>query len=290
MKKQAVLWMLAVVYVFFFAGNIYAQTASPEKILPSEFSWYGKSGAKNQPVYDEGKNGFWWNPSLAPEGKEETQWGNRGYIFVGPKKPKPVDPAEAASISVRRPVEKSLPDKWTSFCAPEKKTVYVDKIVEKPVEKIVYVDKIVEKPVEKIVEKPVEKIVEKPVEKIVYVEKPVEKVVEKQKKLPLNLKDVYFAWDSWKLSPVAVKTLKENAVILRANPDVKVLLIGSASPEGETEYNRKLSERRVKSVFDYLTSKEKIATGQLTTEAEGEIDVPKDSWPIARRVKFVIVD
>ncbi|MCM8817336.1 MAG: OmpA family protein [Candidatus Omnitrophica bacterium] len=294
MKKQAALWVVALAGALVFAGSIKAQTVAPEKILPEEFSWYGKSGAEKQPVYDAERNGFWWNPSMAPEGKEDTQWGNRGYIFVGPKKQKPVDPEEAASFSVRRSVEKSLPNKWATFCAPEKKTVYVDKIIEVPVEKVV--EKIVEKPVEKViyVEKPVEKIVEKPVEKIVekivYVEKPVEIVVEKQKKLPLNLKDVYFAWDSSKLSPVAIKTLKENADILRANPDVKVLLIGSASPEGETEYNKKLSERRVKAVFDYLTTKEKIDQAQLKTEAEGEIEVPKESWPIARRVKFVIVD
>lgn len=290
MKKYVLIWAVVLASILFFSGSIKAQTVTPEKILPKDFSWYGKSGAEKQPVYDEERNGFWWNPSMAPEGKQDIQWGNRGYIFVGQKKPKPVDPEEAASLSVRKPVQKSLPNKWTGFCASEQKTVYVDRIVERPVEKIVYVDKVVEKPVEKIVEKVIDRIVEKPVEKIVYVEKPVEKVVEKQKKLPLNLKDVYFAWDSSKLSAVAIKTLKENAETLRANPDVKVLLIGSASPEGETEYNKKLSDRRVKSVFDYLTTKEKISSGQLKTEVEGEIEVPKESWPIARRVKFVIVD
>ncbi|MCX7704889.1 MAG: OmpA family protein [bacterium] len=290
MKKQSVLWIVVSVVVSFllFAGSIKAQTVSPEKILPEDFSWYGKSGAEKQPVYDAERGGFWWNPSIAPEGKENTQWGNRGYIFVGPKKSKSVDSKEAASISVSRPIQKPLLNKWCFFCSPEKKTVYVEKVVEVPVEKVV--ERVVEKPVERVVEKVVERIIEKPVEKIVYVEKPVEKVVEKSKKIPLNLKDVYFAWDSAKLTSVAIKTLKENAEILRANPDVKVLLVGSASPEGKSDYNKKLSERRVKSVFDYLTGKEKIAASQLKTEAEGAIEVPKESWPIARRVKFVLVD
>jgi len=287
--------LLVVVSMLLVAGISKAQTVSPEKILPQDFSWYGKSGAQNQPVYDAERNGFWWNPDKAPEKMENAQWGNRGYIFVGQKKPKPVDEEEAEGVSVRKPVQKTITgNKWCGFCAPEKKTVYVDriveKVVEKPVEKVVYVDRPVEKIVEKPVERIIERIIEKPVEKIVYVDKPVEKVVEKQKTLSLNLKDVYFAWDSSKLSPVALKTLKENAEILRANPGVKVLLIGSASPEGETEYNKKLSDRRVKSVFDYLTIKEKISASQLKTEAEGEIEVPKESWPIARRVKFVLMD
>lgn len=296
MKKKFVLGVcLLFAGILFFAGSIRAESVSPDKILPEEFSWYGKSGALSKPVYDKEREGFWWNPSQPPEKLEDVQWGNRGYIYVGKKKPKPVDPEEAEVVSLKKPITKTLSEnKWADFCCPEKKTVYVDRIVEKPVEKIVYVDKIVEKPVERIVEKPVERIIEriieKPVEKIVYVEKPVEKLVEKQKTLPLNLKDVYFAWDSSKLSSVALKTLKENADILRANPGVKVLLIGSASPEGETDYNKKLSERRVKSVLDYLINKEKISSSQLTTEAEGEIEVPKESWPIARRVRFVIVN
>ncbi len=290
--RSEFLAMVCLIGILFFAGNIRAESVSPEKILPQEFSWYGKSGAKSQPVYDAERNGFWWNPSSAPEGRENTQWGNRGYIYVGKKQPRPVDPEEASVISVRRPVQKASTNKWAICCPSGKKTVYVDRIVEVPVEKIV--EKPVERVIERIIERPVEKIVEKPVEKIVekivYVEKPVEKVVEKQKTLPLNLKDVYFAWDSSKLSSVALKTLKENADILRANPNVKVLLIGSASPEGKKEYNKKLSDRRVKAVYDYLTTKEKISASQLTTEAEGEIDVPKESWPIARRVRFVVVD
>jgi len=297
MERRKLLWLFVIMIgLLFFVGSTRGQSVSPEKILPQDFSWYGKSGAQNQPVYDAERNGFWWNPDKAPEGKENVQWGNRGYIFVGKKHPKPVDEEEVEVMSVQKPAieKKDTGKKWSMFCKPEEKIVYVDriveKIVEKPVEKIVYVDRPVEKIVEKPVEKIVEKIVEKPVEKIVYVEKPVEKVVEKQKKLPLNLKDVYFAWDSSKLSPVAIKTLKENAEILRANSDVKVVLIGSASPEGGSDYNKKLSDRRVKSVYDYLTSKEKIPASQLKTQSDGAIDVPKDSWPIVRRVRFMLSD
>ena len=55
-----------------------------------------------------------------------------------------------------------------------KKPVYIEKIVEKPVEKIV--EKRIEVPVEKIVKVPVEKIVEKIVKVPVYVDRPIWKV------------------------------------------------------------------------------------------------------------------
>lgn len=141
----------------------------------------------------------------------------------------------------------------------------------------------VEKPVVK--EKPtpvkvVEKVVEKPVEKIVKVP---------GKVLILNLQDVFFDYDSDKITPFAAQTLKENASILKANPSVKVVLIGSASPEGTADYNLKLSERRVNAVKNFLI-KEGISETRLTTKAAGEIEVEKPSWPSVRRVKFAIAE
>jgi len=120
------------------------------------------------------------------------------------------------------------------------------------------------------------------VEKIVYRDRVVEKAA------VINLKDVYFEWDSSKLTSLALLTLKENADVLRANPKVNVLLVGSASPEGESDYNLKLSERRVTTVKDYLVSKENISASRLQTKAAGEISVDETSWPFVRKVGFSI--
>ncbi|MCM8819032.1 MAG: OmpA family protein [Candidatus Omnitrophica bacterium] len=249
--------LILVFAVLFLVDEFYSY--AEEMKLPEEFSWYGESGAKKEPVFDAQKKGYWWMPTQIPEGKENTLWGNRGYIFVGVKKPKVVE-------------EKKAEEK------------IVEKVVEKVVEKPVIVEKIVEKPVEKIVEKPVVKIVEKPVEKVVT------KEVEKTKIVALNLQDIYFPYDSAKLTPVNIQKLKENAKILKENPNVKVLLVGSASPEGANDYNLKLSEKRVNAVKVYLIEKEGIPEGQLKTKAEGEIEVPKIDWPYARKVKFVIIN
>ena len=145
-------------------------------------------------------------------------------------------------------------------------------------------------PPEKVVEKTAiqEKIVEKPVEKIVYVDKPVEKIVEKIKYVFLNLKDVYFWWDSAKIEPPNTHVLKDNADVLKNHPDVKVLLVGSASPEGTRMHNEKLSESRVNAVKDYLVNQEGIAAERLETKAIGPVPVEeKKSYPFERKVSFV---
>jgi outer membrane protein OmpA-like peptidoglycan-associated protein len=264
MAKRMMKWVVLVgIFCVFSVGNAFSEVIPSEQELPEEFSWYGESGAKIDPAYDEQKKGLWWMPENAPEGQEDVEWGNRGYVFVGTKAPVVAE---------------------TPPPAPEEKVVVRERIVEKPVEKIVYRDR----PVEKIVYR--DRVVEKPVEKIVYRDRVVEKPVEKIKTEALNLKDVYFAWDSAEITPLAVQILKENADILKAYPKVIVQMVGSASPEGDSDYNKKLSERRVTAVKNYMVNKEGIAANRLKTEAKGEISVDETSWPFVRKVGFLIAD
>ena len=203
-----------------------------------------------------------------------AQVGNRGYLVGGPKedgeeKVIKTSPTVAIFNCPCKKVAKPAVKKVVEQKAPEPKVIEVEKVVEKPVEKIVYRDR----------------IVEKPVEKIVYRDKEVEKITKES----LNLKDVYFPWDSADFTPLALQTLKSNAKILKANPSVKVVLVGSASPEGDTAYNKKLSERRVNAVKDYLVTKENIATDRVETQVVGELQVStKKEWPFARKVEFLI--
>jgi len=88
-----------------FAVSILAGCATPIlKSSSKDTSWYGKSGAKAAPVKDVNtteetsnptatavKEGSWWMPEEAPPGKENTTWGNRGYVYLdGGKAPKKV--------------------------------------------------------------------------------------------------------------------------------------------------------------------------------------------------------
>ncbi len=248
--------LLGMLSILFFAGGVCAETADNYQ-LSEDFSWYGESGAMRAPVYDSSMPGLWWMPDNAPEEQENDQWGNRGFVFVGMQKltPEPVKQVPAP--------------------APKEKIVYQDRIVEKPVEKIVYVDK--------IEEKPVEKIVEKPVEKIVYVDRPVDKVK------TVKLMDIFFNYDRSSLTPLAESRLRENLEVLKDNPEVKVLLTGSASPEGTRDYNQRLSQRRVNTVSEWLLNNG-ISQSRFITDAIGEIQVEKDNYPFARKVQVNVTD
>ncbi|MFA5394219.1 MAG: outer membrane beta-barrel domain-containing protein [Candidatus Ratteibacteria bacterium] len=163
-------------------------------------------------------------------------------------------------------------------------------VVPEPVEKTVYVDKIVEKPVDRIVEKivevPVDKIVEKVVEKTVYVDKIVDNTVEKP--LAVNVQDVYFPYDSSELGPFNRGILDQNAKVLKEYPKLTAILVGYASPEGTDEYNLALSERRAVAVKDYLVTAG-ISENILTVKPMGELEAVESSWPFARKVHFEII-
>jgi len=250
MKGMNLVGLLMVV----FAVSILAGCATTTSRTGEDLSWWGKSGAGPAPVNDAdtafpskdpAKGGSWWMPDkTAVKADDNTQWGNRGYVYVAETPvPKPV------AIAAPKPVEKVV----------EKKVV-----------------------VEKIVEKPVDRIVEKTVEKKVYVDKVVEKTVY------VNVQDVYFLYDNSALTPFTKGILDNNAAVFKKYPKIKAILVGYASPEGATEYNLKLSERRALAVKNYLV-KAGISEDILKVNPMGELDAAESSWPFSRKVHFEIV-
>ncbi len=70
----------------------------------------------------------------------------------------------------------------------------------------------------------------------------------------IDLKGVNFDFDKATLRPDAVAILNEAIDILKRYPDLKVEVAGHTDSIGSDAYNQKLSERRAKTVYDYLTS------------------------------------
>ena len=70
----------------------------------------------------------------------------------------------------------------------------------------------------------------------------------------IDLKGVNFDFNKSTLRPDAVQILNEAAEILKRYPDLKVEVAGHTDSKGTDAYNQKLSERRAKTVYDYLTS------------------------------------
>ncbi len=49
--------------------------------MQKKFSWWGKTGAKPDPVKDEKRGGYWWWPKTTPA-QETKVWGNGGYVYL----------------------------------------------------------------------------------------------------------------------------------------------------------------------------------------------------------------
>ena len=72
--------------------------------------------------------------------------------------------------------------------------------------------------------------------------------------LTIDLKGVNFDFDKATLRPDAVTILNEAIDILKKYPQLRVEVAGHTDAVGTDAYNQGLSERRARTVFDYLTS------------------------------------
>jgi len=113
------------------------------------------------------------------------------------------------------------------------------------------------------------------------------------------LEDEHFDFDKSTLTKEGVVILERNILVFKENPDMKVRIAGYASASGTDEYNQKLSERRAKTVEDYLIKEGGIAPGRLTKIGYGEnrpatyepipSDIESKAAKANRRVLFEII-
>ncbi|MFO7934435.1 MAG: OmpA family protein [Bacteroidales bacterium] len=120
-----------------------------------------------------------------------------------------------------------------------------------------------EEEVEEVAEEPVEEVAEEPVEEAAEVP-PTYKV-----------KPIFFDFDSFALTGAGQSKLNDLAGVLQEYPEVELEIVGHTDAVGTYEYNQKLSERRARSVHDYLVSKG-IEEDRL------EIKGMSESQPVAR--------
>jgi outer membrane protein OmpA-like peptidoglycan-associated protein/tetratricopeptide (TPR) repeat protein len=70
-----------------------------------------------------------------------------------------------------------------------------------------------------------------------------------------KLNDIYYEYDSDRLTEQSKLIIEEFVAFLNENEKIKVAIHGHTDNVGGVEYNQNLSERRAKSVFDYLLQK-----------------------------------
>jgi outer membrane protein OmpA-like peptidoglycan-associated protein len=95
---------------------------------------------------------------------------------------------------------------------------------------------------------------------------------------PTVLKNVYFDVDKWDLKPTSMAELDRMVIWLKTNPDVKGEIGGHTDNTGDKKHNQELSQKRAKSVYDYLVA-HGIAATRLTYKGYGDAVplVPNDS-------------
>ena len=82
------------------------------------------------------------------------------------------------------------------------------------------------------------------------------------------LKGVYFDTAKWSIKTESYPVLDEVIDVLKRNPDVKVEVQGHTDNVGKAQYNQSLSEKRAKSVMEYLLKKG-VRSSQLSYKGYG---------------------
>ena len=85
----------------------------------------------------------------------------------------------------------------------------------------------------------------------------------------IALYEIFFDTDKADLKPESASALGEIAKLLKAQPSLKVLIVGHTDNAGALDYNRSLSERRAQSVVDTLTKQHAVARDRLTAVGVG---------------------
>jgi len=110
--------------------------------------------------------------------------------------------------------------------------------------------------------------------------------------LIVNMSDVLFDLNKATLRPGARLRLAKVAGIILAYPDLKLEIDGFTDNTGTPEYNQTLSDKRAKSVSDFLTS-QGVPAGAVTTRGMGESNPVASNANAAgrqmnRRVELVV--
>ena len=78
-----------------------------------------------------------------------------------------------------------------------------------------------------------------------------------------------FDFDSAELRPESITELERVVKFMGDVPFAKAMVEGHTDSKGSDEYNQKLSDRRAKAVFDYLTSRG-VDPSRLSSVGKGE--------------------
>lgn len=79
-------------------------------------------------------------------------------------------------------------------------------------------------------------------------------VVKKQGVEKVDVNPIYFDYDKYNITPLAVEELSKVVFIMRKFPNIKIKIESHTDSRGKDSYNLKLSDNRAKSTRDYIVS------------------------------------
>ncbi|MCG3120693.1 MAG: hypothetical protein ALAOOOJD_03521 [bacterium] len=121
-------------------------------------------------------------------------------------------------------------------------------------------------------------------------QRPTEEAAPAESAVPFALQNVYFEFDRYDLTPEALQILADNARVLKAHPEARVVIEGHCDERGTVEYNLALGDKRAKAAKDYLVSLG-VTPSQVSTISYGKerpIDMnhSEEAWSRNRRAEF----
>ena len=148
-------------------------------------------------------------------------------------------------------------------------------------------------PTQVVVEQPVPSVVqEAPITDTTVAMTAEEAAAEARRAAASGLQRIHFEFDRSDLTEEAKQTLVNNAGLLRAAPQVNVLIEGHTDERGSDEYNLALGERRAISARNFLVSLG-VAADRLRIISYGEempiaLERNEEAWAKNRRAEFKI--
>lgn len=141
---------------------------------------------------------------------------------------------------------------------------------------------------------PVEKPVTPPPSPTPIVTRPPEKPAPPEPPAAPVFEPVYFDINKSIISPIASKALDRNGMILKDNPEIKVLIEGHTDSTGTEKLNQILSEKRAESTKRYLIDKFQISAERMKIKGYGsKRPVADNATPEGRaknrRVEFRVI-
>ena len=101
---------------------------------------------------------------------------------------------------------------------------------------------------------------------------------------------IYFDFDKYNLRADAREALDRNAEIMRANPNLTIVIEGHCDERGTDEYNLALGERRAKAARDYLArlgiDETRINVISYGEERPVSLGHDEGAWRLNRRGEF----